>query len=207
MKKVKLINLKGEEIKELKVNEIFDIAPNDKVLYDAIILQQASLRQGTHSTKTRSEVRGGGRKPWKQKGTGHARQGSIRAVQWVGGGRYGTPVPRDYSKKQNRKERRLALKSAFAHKFLDGEVIVIEELVFGTPKTKEMATLLKNMKIEDKKVLFVVDQFEENVILASRNLQNIALISSDEVNVLDIVNSDVMVMTEKALKDVEEVLK
>lgn len=207
MKKVKLINLKGEEVKELKVNEIFDIAPNDKVLYDAIILQQASLRQGTHSTKTRSEVRGGGRKPWKQKGTGHARQGSIRAVQWAGGGRYGTPVPRDYSKKQNRKERRLALKSAFAHKFLDGEVIVIEELVFGTPKTKEMATLLKNMKVEDKKVLFVVDQFEENVILASRNLQNVALISSDEVNVLDIVNSDVMVMTEKALKDVEEVLK
>ena len=202
MKKVKLINLKGEEVKELKVNEIFDITPNDKVLYDAIILQQASLRQGTHSTKTRSEVRGGGRKPWKQKGTGHARQGSIRAVQWVGGGRYGTPVP-----KQNRKERRLALKSAFAHKFLDGEVIVIEELVFGTPKTKEMATLLKNMKVEDKKVLFVVDQFEENVILASRNLQNVALISSDEVNVLDIVNSDVMVMTEKALKDVEEVLK
>ena len=207
MKKVKLINLKGEEVKELKVNEIFDITPNDKVLYDAIILQQASLRQGTHSTKTRSEVRGGGRKPWKQKGTGHARQGSIRAVQWVGGGCYGTPVPRDYSKKQNRKERRLALKSAFAHKFLDGEVIVIEELVFGTPKTKEMATLLKNMKVEDKKVLFVVDQFEENVILASRNLQNVALISSDEVNVLDIVNSDVMVMTEKALKDVEEVLK
>lgn len=207
MKKVKLINLKGEEVKELKVNEIFDITPNDKVLYDAIILQQASLRQGTHSTKTRSEVSGGGRKPWRQKGTGHARQGSIRAVQWVGGGCYGTPVPRDYSKKQNRKERRLALKSAFAHKFLDGEVIVIEELVFGTPKTKEMTTLLKNMKVEDKKVLFVVDQFEENVILASRNLQNIALISSDEVNVLDIVNSDVMVMTEKALKDVEEVLK
>ena len=117
------------------------------------------------------------------------------------------PVPRDYSKKQNRKERRLALKSAFAHKFLDGEVMVIEELVFGTPKTKEMTTLLKNMKLEDKKVLFVVDQFEENVILASRNLQNVALISSDEVNVLDIVNSDVMVMTEKALKDVEEVLK
>ena len=101
----------------------------------------------------------------------------------------------------------MALKSAFAHKFLDGEVIVIEELVFGTPKTKEIATLLKNMKVEDKKVLFVVDQFEENVILASRNLQNVALISSDEVNVLDIVNSDVMVMTEKALKDVEEVLK
>ena len=108
MKKIDLLNLKGEKVNELKLNEeIFSITPNDKVLYDAIILARASLRQGTHSTKNRSEVSGGGRKPWRQKGTGHARQGSIRAVQWVGGGRYGTPVPRDYSKKQNRKERRL----------------------------------------------------------------------------------------------------
>ena len=108
MKKVDLLNEKNEKVKDIKLNEdIFGIEPNDKVLYDAIILARASLRQGTHSTKTRSEVRGGGRKPWRQKGTGHARQGSIRAVQWVGGGRYGTPVPRDYSKKQNRKERTL----------------------------------------------------------------------------------------------------
>ena len=199
MKKVKLFNLKGEEIKEVKLNEeVFGITPNDKVLYDAIILAQASLRQGTHSTKNRSEVRGGGRKPWRQKGTGHARQGSIRAVQWVGGGRYGTPVPRDYSKKQNRKERRLALRS---------EVMVMEELVFGTPKTKEMISLLKTLKIEDKKVLIVVDSFDENVILSSRNLQNVALISSDEVNVLDLVNSDIMLITEKALKQIEEGLK
>lgn len=208
MTKISVKNLSGEKVKDLTLNDsIFKIEVNDDALKKMIRLQLDATRQGTRKTKNRSEVSGGGRKPWKQKGTGHARQGSIRAVQWVGGGRYGTPVPRDYSKKQNRKERRLALKSAFAHKFLDGEVIVIEELVFGTPKTKEMATLLKNMKVEDKKVLFVVDQFEENVILASRNLQNVALISSDEVNVLDIVNSDVMVMTEKALKDVEEVLK
>lgn len=208
MKKVKLFNLKGEEIKEVKLNEeVFGITPNDKVLYDAIILAQASLRQGTHSTKNRSEVRGGGRKPWRQKGTGHARQGSIRAVQWVGGGRYGTPVPRDYSKKQNRKERRLALRSALSHKVEDGEVMVMEELVFGTPKTKEMLSLLKTLKIEDKKVLIVVDSFDENVILSSRNLQNVALIASDEVNVLDLVNSDIMLITEKALKQIEEGLK
>ena len=143
MKKVKVLDLKGKEIKDAKLDEtVFGITPNDKVLYDAIILARASLRQGTHSTKNRSEVRGGGRKPWRQKGTGHARQGSIRAVQWVGGGRYGTPVPRDYSKKQNRKERRLALKSALSHKLADNEVVVLEELVFETPKTKEMMTLL-----------------------------------------------------------------
>ena len=208
MKKIDLLNLKGEKVNELKLNEeIFSITPNDKVLYDAIILARASLRQGTHSTKNRSEVSGGGRKPWRQKGTGHARQGSIRAVQWVGGGRYGTPVSRDYSKKQNRKERRLALKSALSHKFNDNEVIVMEELVLNTPKTKEMITLLNTLKIADKKVLFVVEDFIENVILASRNVQNVALIAANEINVLDLVNSDVVVFTSEAIKKIEEALK
>ena len=208
MKKIDLLNLKGEKVNELKLNEeIFSITPNDKVLYDAIILARSSLRQGTHSTKNRSEVSGGGRKPWRQKGTGHARQGSIRAVQWVGGGRYGTPVPRDYSKKQNRKERRLALKSALSHKFNDNEVIVMEELTFATPKTKEMTTLLNTLKIADKKVLFVVDDFTENVILASRNIPNVALIAANELNVLDLVNSDVVVFTSEAIKKIEEALK
>lgn len=208
MKKIDLLNLKGEKVNELKLNEeIFSITPNDKVLYDAIILARASLRQGTHSTKNRSEVSGGGRKPWRQKGTGHARQGSIRAVQWVGGGRYGTPVPRDYSKKQNRKERRLALKSALSHKFNDNEVIVMEELVLTTPKTKEIMTLLNTLKIADKKVLFVVDEFTENVILASRNIPNVALIAANELNVLDLVNSDVVVFTSEAIKKIEEALK
>ena len=208
MKKIDLLNLKGEKVNELKLNEeVFSITPNDKVLYDAIILTRASLRQGTHSTKNRSEVSGGGRKPWRQKGTGHARQGSIRAVQWVGGGRYGTPVPRDYSKKQNRKERRLALKSALSHKFNDNEVIVMEELTFATPKTKEMTTLLNTLKIADKKVLFVVDDFKENVILASRNIPNVALIAANEINVLDLVNSDVAVFTSEAIKMIEEALK
>ena len=208
MKKIDLLNLKGEKVNELKLNEeVFSITPNDKVLYDAIILARASLRQGTHSTKNRSEVSGGGRKPWRQKGTGHARQGSIRAVQWVGGGRYGTPVPRDYSKKQNRKERRLALKSALSHKFNDNEVIVMEELVLNTPKTKEMITLLNTLKIADKKVLFVVEDFTENVILASRNIPNVALIAANELNVLDLVNSDVVVFTSEAIKKIEEALK
>ena len=156
---------------------------NDKVLYDAIILQRASLRQGTHSTKNRSEVSGGGRKPWRQKGTGHARQGSIRSVQWVGGGRYGTPVPRDYSKKQNRKERRLALQTAFLNIYNNKQLVVVDSLAVATPKTKEMTAMLDTLKIADKKVLIVVKELEENLILASRNLRNIALLEATELNI------------------------
>jgi len=207
MKKVELLNLKGEKVKDINLNEeIFGITPNNKVLKDAIDLSLASLRQGTHKTKNRSEVSGGGRKPWRQKGTGHARQGSIRAVQWVGGGRYGTPVPRDYSKKQNRKERQLALKSALSDKVAK-ELIILENLTLNTPKTKDMVKLLENLKIADKKVLLVAKELDENIILASRNLQNAVLILADEINVLDIVGTDVMVATEDAIKYIEEVLK
>lgn len=207
MKKVELLNLNGEKVKDFKLNEnIFDITPNDKVLYDAIILARASLRQGTHKTKNRSEVSGGGRKPWRQKGTGRARQGSIRAVQWVGGGNYGTPVPRDYSKKQNRKERQLALRTPLTEKVNDKELIAVENLTLETPKTKDMINLLTNLKIADKKVLIVVKELEENLILASRNLQNVALITADEINVLDLVATNVVLITEDALKAIEEVL-
>ena len=208
MKKVELLNLKGEKVKDINLNEnVFGIEPNKNVLYDAIILSRASLRQGTHSTKNRSEVSGGGRKPWRQKGTGRARQGSIRSVQWVGGGRYGTPVPRDYSKKQNRKERRLAIKSALAYKAQENGVIVLENLNLATPKTKDMKALLETLKIADKKVLLVVKEFDDNMILASRNLQNVVLILADEINVLDVVGTDVVVFTQDALNAVEEVLK
>lgn len=208
MKKVELLNLKGEKVKDINLNEnVFGIEPNKNVLYDAIILSRASLRQGTHSTKNRSEVSGGGRKPWRQKGTGRARQGSIRSVQWVGGGRYGTPVPRDYSKKQNRKERRLAIKSALAYKAQENGVIVLENLNLATSKTKDMKALLETLKIADKKVLLVVKEFDDNMILASRNLQNVVLISADEINVLDVVGTNVVVFTEDALNAVEEVLK
>ncbi len=208
MKKVELLNLKGEKVKDINLNEeIFDITPNKTVLKDAIVLAMASLRQGTHSTKNRSEVSGGGRKPWRQKGTGRARQGSIRAVQWVGGGRYGTPVPRDYSKKQNRKERRLALKSALSEKAMEKAIIVLDNLKVATPKTKEMIGILDSLKVKDKKVLLVVNELDDNMILASRNLQNVILILADELSVLDVVATDVMIITEEALKYVEEVLK
>ena len=208
MKKVELLNLKGEKVKDINLNEeIFGIKPNNNVLNDAIILTMASLRQGTHKTKNRSEVSGGGRKPWRQKGTGRARQGSIRAVQWVGGGRYGTPVPRDYSKKQNRKERQLAIRSALSEKVDNKEIIVLDKLELKTPKTKEMLSLLETLKISDKKVLLIVEEFNDNIILATRNLQNVVLILADELNVLDVVGTDVMVITEPALKHVEEVLK
>jgi len=208
MKKVELLNLKGEKVKDINLKEeIFGITPNKAVLNDAIILSMASLRQGTHKTKNRSEVSGGGRKPWRQKGTGRARQGSIRAVQWVGGGRYGTPVPRDYSKKQNRKERQLAIRSALSEKVAAKEIIVLENLVVKTPKTKEITEILETLKVADKKVLLVVKEFDDNIILASRNIQNVVLILADEINVLDIVGTDVMVTTEEALKYIEEVLK
>ncbi len=207
MEKVNLFNAKGEKLKNIEIKEeIFGIVPNKNVLHDAIILARASLRQGTHSTKNRSEVSGGGRKPWRQKGTGRARQGSIRAVQWTGGGIYGGPVPRDYSKKMNRKERRLALKSALSDKVLNQELMVIEELSFETPKTKEMVKLLEALKIADKKVLVVVEEFDENVILASRNLGNIALVEYSEVNVLDLINADYVLATSKAITKIEEVL-
>ena len=208
MKKVELLNLKGEKVKDINLNEeIFGITPNNAVLNDAIILTMASLRQGTHKTKNRSEVSGGGRKPWRQKGTGRARQGSIRAVQWVGGGRYGTPVPRDYSIKQNRKERQLAIKSALSEKVAAKELIVIDKLTVKSPKAKDMVSVLETLKVADKKVLLVVKEFDDNLILASRNLQNVVLILADEINVLDIVGTDVMIITEDAIKYVEEVLK
>ena len=208
MKKVELLNIKGEKVKDINLNEeIFGITPNKEVLNDAIIFTMASLRQGTHKTKNRSEVSGGGRKPWRQKGTGRARQGSIRAVQWVGGGRYGTPVPRDYSKKQNRKERRIAIKSALADKVQENAFVVVDNLTVSSPKTKEMIEILETLKVNDKKVLIVVKEFDDNLILASRNLQNVVLILADEINVLDIVATDVMVVTEDALKFIEEVLK
>ena len=208
MKRVELLNLKGEKVKDINLNEeIFDITQNKAVLKDAIVLAMASLRQGTHSTKNRSEVSGGGRKPWRQKGTGRARQGSIRAVQWVGGGRYGTPVPRDYSKKQNRKERRIALKSALSEKAMEKAIIAIENLKVSAPKTKEMLSILEALKVADKKVLLVVHELDDNMILATRNLPNVILILADEISVLDVVGADVIVATEEALKFIEEVLK
>lgn len=205
MEKIALLNLKGEKVKDIKLNkDVFGVEPNNKVLYDAIILTRASLRQGTHDTKNRAEVRGGGRKPWRQKGTGHARQGSIRAVQWRGGGIAFGPTPRDYSKKMNRKERRLALLSALSTKVAD--MVVVEELTLATPKTKDMVALLKGLNLENTNTLVIVKELDENVILASRNLENVVLIEASEVNVLDLISADKILTTEEALKKIEEVL-
>lgn len=206
--KLDVLNLNGEKIKDTNLDkEIFGIEPNNKVLKDAIVLAQASLRQGTAKTKTRSEVSGGGRKPWKQKGTGNARQGSIRAVQWVGGGVALGPVPRTYNKKQNRKERKLALKSAYSFRMQGGNILLVDTLKFETPKTKEMLNLLKILKLENQKVLLIVKEYEDNLILSSRNLPNVFIEKANEVSVLDLLSVNKVVIEQNALEDIKEVLK
>ena len=207
MSKLEIKNLKGEKVKDIKLNDnVFIKEPNDVVLHDAIVLAMASTRQGTHSTKTRAEVSGGGRKPWRQKGTGNARQGSIRAVQWRGGGIAFGPKPRDYSKKQNRKERRLALKSALSYKVTDKEIVLVDKINFKTNKTKEMVDLLNKLELTNQKVLLVVSELEENICLSSRNLGNVKVVLPEEVNTYDVTNCDKMILTEESLKKLEEVL-
>ena len=208
MPKIALLNIKGEKIKDIKLNdEVFGIEPNNQTIYDAVVLKNASMRQGTHSTKTRSEVSGGGRKPWRQKGTGNARQGSIRAPHFVGGGVvFGPTTNRNYTKKQNRKERRLALKSALTHKANAKEIIVVENFIVDTPKTKDFMKLLETLKISGKS-LIVVKELTDNLILASRNLSNVKVIETHEINTYDVMNYTNLVMTEEAVKMLEEVLK
>ena len=208
MSKVEMLNLNGEKVKEIKINSsVWEIEPNDAVLHNAIVLAMANSRQASASTKTRDEVSGGGRKPWRQKGTGNARQGSIRAPQWRGGGVVFGPNPnRNYSKKQNKKERRLAVLSALSYKVLDKELIVLEDINFETNKTKEMVSLLTKLNIRNNKVLVVVEELAENLVLATRNLPNIKLVTYNEVNAYDLVSADNMIITETALTKLEEVL-
>ncbi len=208
MSKTQILNCNGEKVKDIKLNDnIWGIVPNDAVLHNAIVLNMANRRQASASTKTRSEVSGGGRKPWRQKGTGNARQGSIRATQWRGGGIVFGPNPnRNYTKKMNKKERRLAVKSALAYKLLDKELIVVDDINFATSKTKEMVNLLTKFDIENNKVLVVVSELTENVCLASRNLANVKLITFEEVNAFDLVSADNLLITAGALEKLEEVL-
>ena len=206
MESLAVLNIKGEKVSTIKLNEtIWGIEPNDAVLYDAIRLAQNSLRQGTADTKTRSEVSGGGRKPYRQKGTGRARQGSIRAPHYPGGGVVFGPHPRSYTTKMNKKERRLALKSALSYKVIESELIVLDKFKAETNKTKDMVNVLANLNLT-KKTLIVVDELTENLILATRNLRNVVLLAANEINVLDVVASDNMVITEAAVKKIEEVL-
>ena len=208
MSKTQILNCNGEKVKDIKLNDnIWGIVPNDAVLHNAIVLNMANRRQASASTKTRSEVSGGGRKPWRQKGTGNARQGSIRATQWRGGGIVFGPNPnRNYTKKMNKKERRLAVKSALAYKLLDKELIVVDDINFATSKTKEMVNLLTKFDIENNKVLVVVSELTKNVCLASRNLANVKLITFEEVNAFDLVSADNLLITAGALEKLEEVL-
>jgi large subunit ribosomal protein L4 len=206
MKKLSVLNIKGEKVSDITLNEtVWGIEPNDAVLYDAIRLTRNNLRQGTLSTKTRGEVSGGGKKPWRQKGTGRARQGSIRSPQWTGGGVVFGPTPRSFAIKMNRKERKLALKSALAYKVIDNNLIILDKLNLETNKTKEALEVLSNLKI-DRNILVVVDELNENVVLATRNIKNITLIEANEINTYDVIAANHLVITENAIKMIEEVL-
>ena len=207
-KKIDVLSLKGEKVKDIKLEDnVFNIKPNDAVIKDAVVAAMAGARQGTASVKTRAEVSGGGRKPYRQKGTGNARQGSIRATQYRHGGIAFGPVPRDYSKKMNKKEKRLALKSALSYKVIDKELIVLDKIEFKTNKTKEMISLLEKLNLTNNKVLLCVSELTDNVCLASRNLANVKVVMPSEVNTFDLVSSDNLLIEETALVSLEEVLK
>lgn len=206
MPKVTLFNQTGSQVGEIELAEaVFGIEPNEAVLFDAVIMQRASLRQGTHKVKNRSEVRGGGRKPWRQKGTGRARQGSIRSPQWRGGGVVFGPTPRSYTYKLNKKVRRLAIKSALSTKVLENNVIVLEDLVLNAPKTKDMVAVLKGLAIE-KKALIVTADANEAVELSARNIPGLTVVTANGVNVLDVLGHEKLVLTKAAVEKVEEVL-
>lgn len=205
MLKLDLLNEEGKKVKELELNDnVFGVKPNDAVIYDAVVLAAASVRQGTAKAKNRSEVSGGGRKPYKQKGTGNARQGSIRSPQFRGGGVVFGPQPRSYDKRQNKKERRLALKSALSYKVMDKELIIVDKFI-DSPKTKDMIGFLKGLGAT-KSALIVTHDLTENMILSSRNLDTMKVIKVDEVNTYDVLNYQYLVLTKEAVKMLEEVL-
>ncbi|MBR2707937.1 MAG: 50S ribosomal protein L4 [Bacilli bacterium] len=206
MKKQNIVDLSGKKVNDVNLNEnVWGVKPNDAVLYDAITLAQNSQRQGTANTKTRSDVSGGGRKPWRQKGTGHARQGSTRAPHWYHGGVVFGPHPRTYGKKMNKKERVLALKSALAYKALDDAIVVVDSLALKSNKTKDMIKVLNDLKVS-KNILIVVKELSDNLILASRNIPKVDLLTYDEVNTLDVIAADYLVIEQEAVKAIEEVL-
>ncbi|WLT00026.1 50S ribosomal protein L4 [Lactobacillus helsingborgensis] len=202
MANFKVIDQKGKDAGEVTLNdEVFGIKPNESVVFDAIIRQRAGKRQGTSKVKNRSAVRGGGKKPWKQKGTGRARQGSIRSPQWRGGGVVFGPTPRSYAYSMPRKQRRLAIKSVLSQKLLDEDLIVLDQLTMSAPKTKEFKSLLDSLKIEGK-VLVVSD--DKNVQLSAKNLPNVKVITANGLNVEDVVDYDKLVLTKEAIEKIEK---
>ncbi len=208
MAQIDVINRKGEVVGSIELNDaVFAIEPNQQALFDAIIMQQAGKRQGTAATKGRSQVSGGGRKPYRQKGTGRARQGSIRAPQYRGGGTVFGATPRDYSYKINKKVRRLALKSALSEKLAEEAFGVMDNLVMDAPKTKDFKAIVEAIKAP-KKTLFIVGMEEDtdNAYMSSRNLPGISMMNSNGINVYDLVNANRIVLTEAAVKEIEEAL-
>ncbi|MCR6098344.1 50S ribosomal protein L4 [Salipaludibacillus agaradhaerens] len=206
MPKVTLYNQAGSQVGDIELAEnVFGIEPNESVLFEAVVMQQASQRQGTHYTKGRSDVRGGGRKPWRQKGTGRARHGSIRSPIWVGGGTTFGPKPRSYGYKLPKKQRRLALKSALSSKVNDENIRVVEGLSLETPKTKEMKQILSGLTA-DTKTLVVTADYNDSVALSVRNLPGVKFVTAEGVNVLDLLSHEKLIITQDAVKQVEEVL-
>lgn len=205
MPKVDVYNLSGDKISKIELNEaVFGIEPHKQSMFDAIIMQRAALRQGTHKTKTRGEVRGGGRKPWRQKGTGRARQGSIRSPQWRGGGVVFGPTPRSYSMKMNKKAYHLALKSMYTTKLNDGNLIVVDAAELDAPKTKAMVTAFNTLNA--KKPLVITDSESYNLSLSVRNIPKAATLMSSSVSVLDLAQAETVIVTVDAIKRIEEVL-
>ena len=204
MANVKVYNIEGKEVGSLELNDsVFGVEVNEHLMHMAVVSQLANKRQGTQSAKTRAEVRGGGRKPWKQKGTGHARQGSTRSPQWKGGGVVFAPKPRDYSFKMNRKEKGLAIKSALTSRVAANKIIVLDAINFDDVKTKKFVAVLENLKVN--KALVVLDKKDEKVILSARNIPTVRTAVSNAINVYDIVKYDTLVITKDAVAQIEEV--
>ncbi|MCI5620436.1 MAG: 50S ribosomal protein L4 [Lachnospiraceae bacterium] len=204
MAKVSVYNMEGNEVGSLDLNDaVFGVEVNEHLVHMAVVQQLANNRQGTQKAKTRSEVSGGGRKPWRQKGTGHARQGSTRSPQWTGGGVVFAPVPRDYSFKLNKKEKRAALKSALTSKVNDSKFVVVDELKLDEIKTKKFAEVMKNLKVE--KALVVLDDMDVNVIKSAANIATVKTTQTSEINVFDVLKYDTVVATKAAVEKIEEV--
>ncbi len=202
--KVSVYNMEGKEVETIDLSDaVFGVEVNEHLVHMAVVQQLANKRQGTQKAKTRSEVSGGGRKPWRQKGTGHARQGSTRSPQWKGGGVVFAPVPRDYSFKMNKKEKRAALKSALTSRVLDDKLIVIDELRFNEIKTKNFKKVMDNLNVA--KAYVVINENDEKVVLSARNLPNVQTALTSTINVYDIMKGGTVILTKDALKTIEEV--
>ena len=204
MANVAVYNMEGKEVGSLELNDaVFGVEVNEHLVHMAVLQQLANNRQGTQKAKTRSEVRGGGRKPWRQKGTGHARQGSTRAPQWTGGGVVFAPVPRDYSFKMNKKEKRAALKSALTSRVVENKFVVVDELKLDEIKTKKFVEVLKNLNVE--KALVVLNDMDEKVIASAANIPTVKTTQTNELNVFDVLKYDTVVVTKAAVATIEEV--